>query len=235
MFLLPLEPFDQLIGHEDKALRNLIEGIDPDREDPDDRYAMIENLIATIVPMLEKLPPREADIWQMYYLMRKRQADIADLMGVTQASVSYTAKKASERLRFLWEIEKLNLTDQEILATLASTPLAQIDLDILMTYRETTQQSRTATIMGLTQGRVRHRLTKACKKLEDWAVTRPELQRVSKLFSALRDNCNILAEINSHHAQRREQKGTTLVDDRWAHEPTQPKPRAQTRRKRQSR
>src|SRR5688572_25270672 len=55
-------------------------------------------------PLLERIPEREADIIELYFLMDKRQADIATIFGMTQAAVSYRLARGIKRIKFLLEM-----------------------------------------------------------------------------------------------------------------------------------
>jgi hypothetical protein len=56
---------------EDHALRQLIEG--PDPEEPDRQDLRLE----TIEPLLDQMPPIDADVIWMAVVLKKRQIDIA--------------------------------------------------------------------------------------------------------------------------------------------------------------
>src|SRR5690349_12290690 len=42
-----------------------------------------------IAPLLDRIPAREADLIYLYFIKKKRQADIATIFDVTQAAISY--------------------------------------------------------------------------------------------------------------------------------------------------
>src|SRR5690606_22104850 len=54
--------------------------------------------------MLERIPPREADIIDLHLRMDKRQPDSATLFGMTQAAVSYRPARGIKRIKFLLDI-----------------------------------------------------------------------------------------------------------------------------------
>src|SRR5690554_5756458 len=57
-----------------------------------------------IAPLLDRIPQREADLIYLYFIEKKRQADIATIFGVTQAAISYRLDRGIQRLKFLLEI-----------------------------------------------------------------------------------------------------------------------------------
>lgn len=212
LFTFPVDPavLALFVSCEDKGLAALIDGVEPETDDPgpDTRY---ETAMAKIKPLLQQLPEREADMWIMYYLHRKRQLDIADIFEVTQAAVSYTLSRTTARLKFLMSVPRLQDAEVERLLVLAG--LKDIPIKILMSYRETSQQTLTAQNLKLTQGRVRHQIRKSCELLERRAAEDEAFRDVARLFCALRDNPNILRRVVLPQWAGR---GNKLVDDRFA-------------------
>ncbi len=117
-----------------------------------------------ISPLLNRIPQREADLIYLYYIQKKRQADIAEIFGVTQAAISYRLDRGLQRIKFLLSIPQV--TEDEMRETLAEV-FEEIDVNILVGMWQTTCQSEVATRLGLTQGRVRHRFFKSVAALEE--------------------------------------------------------------------
>ena len=161
--------------------------------------AEVESLFAEadyesrIAPLLDRIPRREADLIYLYFIKRKRQADIAAIFEVTQAAISYRLDRGLKRIKFLLSIPQI--TADEIRDDLTDV-FATIDVDILIGMWETTCQSEVATRLNLTQGRVRHRFFRAVKTLETLAVTNDKYQPYQKVFSAIASKkFNILREV----------------------------------------
>lgn len=150
-----------------------------------------------IQPLLERIPAREADLIHLYYIQRKRQADIAEMFNVTQAAISYRLDRGLQRIKFLLSIPPV--TEDDLRRDL---PLIfkEIDVDILIGMWQTTCQSEVATRLGLTQGRVRHRFFKAVKTLQQAAEAKTEdahkFVPYHKVFNAISSKkFNILREV----------------------------------------
>jgi DNA-directed RNA polymerase specialized sigma24 family protein len=173
----PLEAAEQQAGLTDDEAEQL----DPSYE-------------AQIVPLLPRIPVREADLLELYFIQKKRQADIAIIFGVTQAAISYRLERGIQRIKFLLSIPRL--TEQEIREAL---PLAfdnPIDINILVGMWQTTCQSEVATKLGLTQGRVRHRFFRAVRTLREKAKVDARLEPYAKVFDAISSKkFNILREV----------------------------------------
>ena len=58
-------------------------------------------------PYLDLLPPREVDLIEMYYYLKKNQKDIAKIFGVTQGAVSSRLSRATQRLKFMRNLPKV--------------------------------------------------------------------------------------------------------------------------------
>jgi len=65
-----------------------------------------------IAPLLDRIPEREADLIFLYFIEKKRQADIASIFGVTQAAISYRLDRGIQRLKFLLKIPQV--TEEEL-------------------------------------------------------------------------------------------------------------------------
>ncbi len=146
-----------------------------------------------IAPLLDRIPQREADLIYLYFIKRKRQADIAAIFEVTQAAISYRLDRGIKRIKFLLSIPQISTDEIRRDLTGAFQP---IDIDILVGMWETTCQSEVATRLNLTQGRVRHRFFRAVKSLEALAVREASYQPYQKVFSAIASKkFNILREV----------------------------------------
>jgi DNA-directed RNA polymerase specialized sigma24 family protein len=150
---------------------------------------------AQIVPLLPRIPPREADLIEMYFLQKKRQADIAHIFGVTQAAISYRLDRGIQRIKFLLSIPRV--TEEDLRSILPDAfPKSPIDVDILVGMWATTCQSEVAEKLGLTQGRVRHRFFRAVHTLEIKAKEDVRFEPYSRVFKAIASKkFNILREV----------------------------------------
>jgi len=165
---------------------------EPEVEDMESLFsdADYENRIS---PLLDRIPQREADLIYLYFIKRKRQADIAAIFEVTQAAISYRLDRGLKRIKFLLSIPQI--TAEEIREDLVDV-FAPIDVDILVGMWETTCQSEVALRLNLTQGRVRHRFFRAVKTLETIAGTDDKYQPYQKVFTAIASKkFNILREV----------------------------------------
>jgi predicted XRE-type DNA-binding protein len=174
----------------------------PEEMDDDERAAEEEEVETFLVgadyesrirPLLDRIPQREADLIYLYYIQKKRQADIAEIFGVTQAAISYRLDRGLQRIKFLLSIPQV--TEDELRGDLADIFLA-IDVDILVGMWQTTCQSEVATQLGLTQGRVRHRFFKSVSLLKDAAEKDEKYDPYHRIFSAISSKkFNILREV----------------------------------------
>jgi DNA-directed RNA polymerase specialized sigma24 family protein len=152
-----------------------------------------DNFETQIAPLLDRIPEREADLIYLYYIERKRQADIAQIFNVTQAAISYRLDRGIQRIRFLLSIPKI--TEDDIRRDLPEV-FKPIDVDILVGMWETTCQSEVANRLGLTQGRVRHRFFRAVKTLEGAAAKDEKFKPYYEVFKKISNKgFNILREV----------------------------------------
>lgn len=145
-------------------------------------------------PLLDRIPDREADLIELYYIRKKRQADIAEIFDVTQAAISYRLDRGLQRIKFLLSIPQL--TEADMRNNLPYVPLKPIDVEILIGMWKTTCQSEVATQLGLTQGRVRHRFFVAVKLLERKTAEDVSFEPLFKVFSSIANkNFNIMRAV----------------------------------------
>jgi len=147
-----------------------------------------------VAPLLPRIPAREADLIELYFISHKRQADIAIIFGITQAAVSYRLDRGIKRIKFLLSIP--SVSEEELRRDLPTLFKDSIDVNILVGMWETTCQSEVAEALGLTQGRVRHRFFRAVAALREKAPTNESLQPYLEIFSAIAGKkFNILREV----------------------------------------
>lgn len=146
-----------------------------------------------IAPLLNRIPQREADLIFLYYIQKKRQADIAEIFGVTQAAISYRLDRGLQRIKFLLSIPQA--TEDELREDLAEV-FEAIDVNILVGMWQTTCQSEVANRLGLTQGRVRHRFFKSVETLKKLAEGDARFEPYHRIFAAISSKkFNILREV----------------------------------------
>lgn len=164
-----------------------------------DAYEFEEDLLpegheARVESLLDRIPEREADLIYLYYILKKRQADIAAIFEVTQAAISYRLDRGLQRIKFLLSIPEV--TEEQLREDLPKVLPQKIDVDILVGMWQTTCQSEVATKLGLTQGRVRHRFFKAVKVIEIAAEKDTIFDPYRQIFSTIASKrFNILREV----------------------------------------
>lgn len=190
-YVIPIDPSElanRFSSHE-------IEDEDEEREDEDEVASFLvgADYESRIAPLLNRIPQREADLIYLYYIQKKRQADIAEIFGVTQAAISYRLDRGLQRIKFLLSIPQV--TEDELREDLAEV-FEEIDVNILVGMWQTTCQSEVATRLGLTQGRVRHRFFKSVDVLKEHAGRNEKFEPYHRIFSAISSKkFNILREV----------------------------------------
>lgn len=221
-YVIPVDPSDLArFSYEDPRFDDEDEELDPEELEGD--ADSLANFIpdgdyeSRLTPLLDRIPEREADLIYLYYIEKKRQADIAIIFGVTQAAISYRLDRGIQRLKFLLNIPQVSEEDlrtdlPEIFPTRLDCPKCEaapgsclicagshqilVDVEILVGMWMTTCQSEVANKLGLTQGRVRHRFFKAVQTLEDIARLDAKYQPYQQIFSAVSSKkFNILREV----------------------------------------
>jgi len=143
----------------------------------------------TVKPLMDKLPDLEADFVFLYFDVNKKQSDIAEIFGCTQAAVSYRLKKAVKRIQFLLSLPAIS--EKQMQQDLSKI-MSDLDVDILVGMYQTTCQSWVAEQLGLSQGLVRHRFFKNLNLLKKKPSHKDPYFYI---FDEISKNFNILKEV----------------------------------------
>ncbi len=138
--------------------------------------------------ILRDLPAREADFIRLYFLHHKTQTDIAAIYRVSQPTVCYRLQRATSRIRFILLLPTYTETG---LREVMSSFLGEEDVNIMVHMYETTCQSEVAKRLGITQGKVRHRVLRAVRLMEQ----KEHLLPYAKVYQLISNHLNILREI----------------------------------------
>jgi Sigma-70, region 4 len=107
-----------------------------------------------LVEILPRLPSREADMIELYFIYGKPQADIGLILGMTGANVSHRIRRAARRMKFMVQHP---MPDAIQMGTDLRFLEAR-DCEILMSWWRTSSQTVTARDLGYTQPTTRDRL-----------------------------------------------------------------------------
>lgn len=197
-YVIPVDPSElanRFSGEDAEALDFQLDELSVEAyEEAEAAKDLPEGYEARVEALLDRIPDREADLIYLYYILKKRQADIAAIFEVTQAAISYRLDRGIQRIKFLLSIPEVN--EEDLRRDLPEVLPQQIDVDILIGMWHTTCQSEVASKLGLTQGRVRHRFFKAVKVIEDAASGNEKYDPYKKIFSTIASKkFNILREV----------------------------------------
>jgi hypothetical protein len=152
----------------------------------------VQSSLDKIMPLLDCLPPREADILKLFYMQGKKQVELAKMFRVTQAAICYRINRGIQRLKFLLEMPDVEPGEmkQDLLEL-----FDEQDVRILLLMYKYTCQSQVAKEIGSTQCSVRHRFLKAIKRLNQEKELDEKFEKYHELFKMISQNLNILHEI----------------------------------------
>lgn len=114
--------------------------------------------------VMDRLPDTEADFVQLYYFLKRKQTDIAQIFGVSQPTVCYRLQRATARIRYLLSLPDVD--EGEIEESMSKVLTDPLDVSIMMLMFETTCQSEVAKRLGVSQGLVRHRFIRTIEKMD---------------------------------------------------------------------
>jgi hypothetical protein len=197
-YVIPVDPSElaNRFSYDESDLEFRLDelAVDAYEESEAESRGLPEGYEARVEALLDRIPEREADLIYLYYILKKRQADIAAIFEVTQAAISYRLDRGLQRIKFLLSIPEV--TEDDLRRDLPGVLPQQIDVDILVLMWQTTCQSEVAAKLKLTQGRVRHRFFKAVKLTEDAADKDEKYRPYQKIFSSIANkNFNVLRAV----------------------------------------
>lgn len=124
-----------------------------------------ERKIERVREIMKDLPKREADFVDLYFFRGKRQTVIADIFGVSQPTVHYRLRRATQRIQFLLGLP--DITHERMRKLLLPLVIDPLDADIMVLMSRTTCQTEVAKRIGRSQGFVRHRYLRTMKRLKE--------------------------------------------------------------------
>lgn len=172
----------------------LIEGLDKKKEVDDGGEAV--KVLENIRESISLLPEREADFVDLYYFHYKTQTEIAFLFRVSQPTVCYRLQRAAKRIHFL--LSRPTLSDE--MMRKMKEDFHQVlkdpdDVRIMELMYETSCQSVAAKELGVSQGRVRHRLMRSLKILERYQHRSEDFKVYYEMFRLITSLPNIRREV----------------------------------------
>lgn len=175
-----------------ESMEALIEGLDKTKEDDVEAGKVLERIRDSI----SLLPEREADFVELYYFHYKTQTEIAFLFRVSQPTVCYRLQRAAKRIHFLLSRPTLS----ESMMKKMKEDFHQVlkdpdDVRIMELMYETSCQSVAAKELGVSQGRVRHRLMRSLKILEKYQHRSEDFRVYYEMFRLITSLPNIRREV----------------------------------------
>jgi DNA-directed RNA polymerase specialized sigma24 family protein len=145
---------------------------------------------------VDRLPPFEADVVDMYFFHRKSQQDIADFFSVSQPTVCYRLKRAIERIQFLLQVPS-GVRESMLKRDLGRVIQDPVNLNILAMLWATTCQSEAAKRLGVTQGLVRYRFLRSVTRLEQWVAVQDRTGKRGSLLDRIRSYLKVYKAIEA--------------------------------------
>jgi len=145
--------------------------------------------------IIEKLPKREKDIINLYYIVGKDQRDIGQILSITQGDVSYRLKRAIKRMKFLLKLPDLS---EDVMRTKLGEVLPNEQyVEIMIGIYKTSSQSAVAKKIGLSQGKIRYRFLRGLEIIRKLSTEQELFKQYHETFKMISQNFNILRELEA--------------------------------------
>jgi hypothetical protein len=152
--------------------------------------------------MTRFIPEFEADILYLHYGCGKNQTEISNLVGTTQANISYRLHKALRRLHYIDSLPKPSLG---MLQTQLEPCVGERGAMILMEMYRTSCQTIVANQLKWSQGKVRYYAMEAVNALKESGHI------YADMFVSVMSNPNMLHECTLPHFLKN-RKGNQIID-----------------------
>lgn len=162
--------------------------------------------------VLDRLPKEEADLLTMYYVDRKSQHEIAQVMRCSQPAISYAISRAQQRVR--WIMGPGSWFTSEQFRDACRTVLSPGTTTLMATYWQTTSQTATGLMYGMLQGRTRHAIHHGTARLASASYGDRRYSRYALGFSELEQWGQGLMWTSQQTNQLR-LRGAKAVPRRW--------------------
>jgi hypothetical protein len=176
--------------------------------EPDWRFAA--KFLDRVRLLLDRVPPVERDVVELYYWGNKKQDVIGRMLGLSQQAVSHRLHSAYRRIIFM--LQQQEVAPAQMHADLTLLIPNPFTVRVLCDFATTSSQTVTAQRLGVPQQRICWHLNAGLKVLRE----SQELDAVFYVtyFEDLRRHRNILREVL---AGRRKKQVTDGETDRYAH------------------
>jgi predicted transcriptional regulator len=171
-----------------------------------------------LVSLFDRLSESDRFILAKYYVQDVSQKEIAKLMGMTQGAVSSRLNRIKQRVQFLIQVSRYDMTKTEDSLKQIFLPLT---VEVLKSMIKTTCQTETAKIINeslglsgknqLNQIKVRHIFEKSLKKLYGQEQYKNEYE----LLRLIKDNLYKLYNLPPHKNRRFTMNDGDPVIEEW--------------------
>lgn len=171
-----------------------------------------------------RLPAMERDILRLHLDLKRTHSDIARILGMSQPAVYYRYKRARSRLD-VWDLLP-SVTPHEVRAVMADLGARDDDVQAMVHYVETNNQSEVARRMGVSQGWVRTSLMRAIDKHLDKDMSHDDRHvRVRQACKLLVSKPGMFTEVSNpalgHVAKAREVTRKLLTPPKLSERPSE--------------
>jgi hypothetical protein len=187
--------------------RSQFRDMDTLQREPDWRFGA--KFLDRVRALLDRVPPVERDVVELYYWGNKKQDVIGRMLGLSQQAVSHRLHSAYRRIIFM--LQQQEVAPRQMHADLSLLIPNAFTVRVLCDFAVTSSQTVTAQRLGVPQQRICWHLNAGLRVLKE----ANDLDAVFYVtyFEDLRRNRNILREVL---AGRRKKQVTDGETDRYA-------------------
>ena len=137
--------------------------------------------------ILRFLNEKDRDILYLIFVAGKKQKDVQQIIGRSQPSLCYDIKRIRLRLRFIFYLQSVFDIYVDFISKRSLSEFTETEREILTLMFYTSSFTTSASILGMSQVRVRYAYDKCLRKME-----RLRWWDAYEIFVVIRSNLNII-------------------------------------------
>lgn len=139
-----------------------------------------------IMTLMERISPVEADLVELHLIKGVPQGVLGQIFGYTQPNIHYRLERGKARLKVLLDLP--DYSESSLRDMLSGFFTDKKDIEVMTLIYKYSSQSKVASIVGESQGKVRYRFMRCMKSLE----RSEQLSHLHEAYKVIENNLTLL-------------------------------------------
>lgn len=139
-----------------------------------------------IMSLMERISPVEADLVELHLIKGVPQGVLGQIFGYTQPNIHYRLERGKARLKVLLDLP--DYEENDLRSMLGGFFTDRKDIEVMTLIYKYSSQSKVASLVGESQGKVRYRFMRCMKSLQ----RSESLSHLYEAYKVIEDNLTLL-------------------------------------------